>query len=123
MEREDLQRIMNTAWGFVRRNGYTLSQALKQAWATFRLSARLHAGIVHFYFRKVDGTIREAWGTLASNIIPATKGTDSRKSLTGALGAEGRVLQWSCHKWSSEGRDSAPEDGAKARECSFSEAN
>ena len=33
------------------------------------------------------------------------KGSDlsrnDRKSLTGALGAEERVLQWSCHKWSS----------------------
>ena len=29
---------------------------------------------------------------------------NDRKSLTGAPGAEGRVLQWSCHKWSSEGR-------------------
>lgn len=26
---------------------------------------------------------------------------NGRKSLTGAPGAEGRVLQWSCHKWSS----------------------
>lgn len=79
MKKEDLRRIMNTAWGFVRRNGYTLSQALKQAWANFKLGARLHAGIVHFYFRKMDGTIREAWGTLASNLVPATKGTDTRK--------------------------------------------
>ena len=46
-----------------------------------------------------------------------------RKSLTGAPGAEGRVLQWSCHKWSSEGRVSAPEDGTKASERSFSGAN
>ena len=46
-----------------------------------------------------------------------------RKSLTGALGAEGGVLQWSCHKWSSEGRASAPEDVTKASERSFSGAN
>ena len=48
---------------------------------------------------------------------------NGRKSLTGAPGAEGRVLQWSCHKWSSQGRGSAPEDGAKASERSFSGAN
>ena len=48
---------------------------------------------------------------------------NGRKSLTGAPGAEGRVLQWSCHKWSSKGRGSAPEDGTKASERSFSGAN
>ena len=48
---------------------------------------------------------------------------NDRKSLTGAPGAEGRVLQWSCHKWSSQGRDSAPEDGTKASERIFSGAN
>ena len=48
---------------------------------------------------------------------------NDRKSLTGAPGAEGRVLQWSCYKWSSKGRGSAPEDGTKASERSFSGAN
>ena len=38
-------------------------------------------------------------------------------------GAAGRVLQWSCQEWSSEGRGSAPEDGTKASERSFSGAN
>ena len=55
--------------------------------------------------------------------IARSAARNGRKSLTGAPGAEGRVLQWSCHKWSSEGRDSAPEDGTKASERSFSGAN
>lgn len=29
---------------------------------------------------------------------------NGRESLTGAHSAEGRVSQWSCHKWSSQGR-------------------
>ena len=63
------------------------------------------------------------------HLIPLAQGPakpearNGRKFLTGALGAEGRVLQCSCHKWSSEGRDSAPEEGTKASERSFSEAN
>lgn len=36
-------------------------------------------GIVRFYFRKVDGTIREAYGTLKAELMPETKGSDNRK--------------------------------------------
>jgi hypothetical protein len=35
--------------------------------------------IVKFYFQKVDGSIREAYGTLNTNVIPATTGNDNRK--------------------------------------------
>lgn len=31
------------------------------------------------YFRKVDGTIREAYGTLAERLTPATAGTSTRR--------------------------------------------
>jgi hypothetical protein len=35
--------------------------------------------IVKFYFQKVDGSIREAYGTLNMNVVPATIGSDNRK--------------------------------------------
>lgn len=76
MKRNDLRTIMTAAWGFVRRNGFTLSEALKQAWALFKLKAKMRLGIVRFYYRKVDGTTREAWGTLAERLIPATALSD-----------------------------------------------
>ena len=79
MKKSDFAAIMNAAWGFVRRNGYTLAEALKAAWANFKLKVRMHREIVRFYFRKVDGSIREAWGTLAENVIPATNGNSGRK--------------------------------------------
>lgn len=31
-------------------------------------------GIVRFYFQKIDGTIREAWGTLRADLIPQQGG-------------------------------------------------
>ena len=33
------------------------------------LNAKLHGGIAHFVYAKKDGSIREAWGTLASNLM------------------------------------------------------
>lgn len=99
MKKSDLQNIMNTALGFVRRNGFTLSEALKAAWANFKLKVRMHREIVRFYFRKVDGTIREAWGTLAQHIIPETKGTDTRKpNPTIQTYFDTEKQEWRCYK-------------------------
>jgi len=42
----------------------------------------MSAGIVRFYFRKVDGTIREAWGTLKSDLLPQLKGDDRKRNDT-----------------------------------------
>ena len=92
MNRSDFSSIMRAAWGFVRRNGFTLSEALKQAWMLFKLKARMARGIVRFYFRKVDGSLREAWGTLSSAIVPPTLGCD-RKPYYDTEKAE-----WRCFK-------------------------
>lgn len=78
MKRNVLHDIMSLAWQFVKRNGFTMSEALKVAWANMKLKAAMKQRIVKFYFQKVDGSIREAYGTLKENLIPATSG-DNRK--------------------------------------------
>lgn len=77
--KEQLKKVMSLAWQFVRKNGFTMSEALKKAWANIKLNIALTKRIVKFYFQKVDGTIREAYGTLQADIIPITKGEDNRK--------------------------------------------
>ena len=79
MKKTDLRAIMQMAWQFVKRNGMTLADALKKAWQVFKLKAQMMKGIVRFYFRKVDGTIREAYGTLKADLMPEIKGEDSRR--------------------------------------------
>lgn len=80
MKKTDLRKIMQMAWQFVKRNGIELSEALRKAWQVFKLKAKMAKGIVRFYFRKVDGTIREAYGTLRTDLIPQTDSTsDNRK--------------------------------------------
>lgn len=78
--RNSLSEIMKLAWQFVKKNGNTLSEALKKAWANIKLKAQMHKGIVKFHFQKVDGTIREAYGTLKENLLPETKGTGRKPS-------------------------------------------
>lgn len=71
--KNQLKKVMQLAWQFVKKNGYTLSEALKVAWANVKLHAAMQTRIVKFYFQKVDGTIREAFGTLKSSILPPAK--------------------------------------------------
>ena len=73
--RSQMKEVMQMAWSFVRKNGYSMSEALKCAWTNIKLRALLHKKVVEFYFKKTDGTLRQAFGTLMSNRIPETKGT------------------------------------------------
>lgn len=81
MKKEKLQSVMCLAWQFVKKNGYNISDALKVAWANIKLKAKMQNSIVKFYFQKVDGSVREAFGTLSSKIVPETKG-ESKKDIT-----------------------------------------
>lgn len=73
------REVMNLAWQFIKRNGMNLSDALKAAWANIKLRTAMKSRIVKFYFQKVDGTIREAYGTLKEGVAPAISGNDHRK--------------------------------------------
>lgn len=74
-KRNLLKEIMSLAWSFVRKNGYSMSEALKCAWTNIKLRALLHKKVVEFYFKKTDGTLRQAFGTLVSSRIHEIKGT------------------------------------------------
>lgn len=89
-KRNLLKEIMNLAWSFVRKNGYSMSEALKVAWTNIKLRALLHKKVVEFYFKKTDGTLRQAFGTLMSNRIPETKGTKKT--------ADNCQVYWDCEK-------------------------
>lgn len=94
-----MREIMTMAWGFIRRNGYTMSEALKVAWANFRLKMAMKNRIVRFYFRKIDGSVREAWGTLSENIVPAINGGSGRKQNdTIQTYFDTEKMDWRCYK-------------------------
>ena len=74
-----LREVMQLAHQFIRKNGMSLSEALKTAWVNTKLKAAMKSRIVKFYFVKVSGEIREAYGSLAEGVIPALQGESSRK--------------------------------------------
>lgn len=77
--RENMRRLMLEAWQMVRRLSMTMSEAMRASWLHYKVKSAMHKGIVRFYFQKVDGTVREAYGTLKNDLCPETKGT-GRKS-------------------------------------------
>lgn len=78
MRKETLSKIMRLAWQLVKRNGFTMAEALRTAWLNIKLRAKMAQSIVKFYYSKVDGTMREAYGTLNPALMSETK--DSKRN-------------------------------------------
>lgn len=68
--REELSGIMRTAWTVAKSENISLSTALRLAWKSFKLKLRMKTEVVKFAFKKIDGTVREAVGTLVSSMLP-----------------------------------------------------
>lgn len=95
--RSQLAEVMNLAWQFIKRNGYNLSEALKVAWANIKLRTKMKQGIVKFYFKKVDGSLREAYGTLKESMLPVTK-EERKTNVTCQTYYDTEKQSWRCFK-------------------------
>ena len=96
--RKQTREVMTLAWQLIKKNGMSLSDALKVAWRNIKVRALMKSRIVKFYFQKVDGSIREAYGTLAEKLIPATAGSDRRKNDTVQTYFDTEKVEWRCFK-------------------------
>lgn len=98
MKKSDLRNIMAMAWRFWRTTRQSFAECLRLAWRNFNLKRRLANEVVRFYFRKVDGSLREAWGTLREDIVPVTSGNDTRKNDTVQVYYDTEKSEWRCFK-------------------------
>lgn len=97
--REFLHEVMSLAWQMVKKNGFSMSEALKTAWSNLKLKSEMKKRIVKFYFKKVDGSVREAYGTLCEKLMPAIAGTDKRaKNETVQAYYDTEVGEFRCYK-------------------------
>ena len=96
--RNQLSDVMTLAWQFIRKNGFTMSESLKVAWRNIKVKMMMKKRIVKFYFQKVDGSIREAYGTLKENLIPATAGSERKKNDTVQVYFDTEKSEWRCFK-------------------------
>jgi hypothetical protein len=78
MKRSDLSKIMSEAWLLVKTYALTISEALKKAWALFNVVNKMKKGVASFRFEKVNGEIRQAFGTLEESRLPKIESTSNR---------------------------------------------
>ena len=83
MKTSDLRDIMRIAWQLVRKNGFTMSEALKTAWLNFKLKMKM---------------IREAYGTLRADLMPQTKGADRKSNPTVQVYYDSECEGYRCFK-------------------------
>ena len=86
-------RVMNYAHHIYESKNTSWSSALLKAWTLYRLAKDMRKGVVKFYFEKVDGSARVAYGTLCN--LPA--GVTSRRSATKAPNY-GTMCYWDTKK-------------------------
>lgn len=96
--KKQMQEIMNAAWGFVRQCGFSMSDALKQAWLNYKLRCELTQRIVKFYFQKVNGDIREAYGTLKADVLPPTQDSGRKPNPTVQVYFDTEKQEYRCFK-------------------------
>lgn len=65
-------KVMKTAHELIKL-GYSLSEALKRAWQLYRLRKQMKSTPIKFLYKKVDGSLREAYGTLV-DVMNTVKG-------------------------------------------------
>jgi len=77
-----LSELMSQAWRIRRATGKAFAECLKKAWLNCKLAIQMCLRIVEFYFQKVDGTIRQAFGTLQPKYLPESTGSGRKKNDT-----------------------------------------
>ena len=75
-----MREVMRRAWQLVKVYGFSMAEAMKQSWKVLKLKEALKKGVVKFYYQKLNGEIRTAWGTLKEGLISETKGTERKKN-------------------------------------------
>ena len=75
-------KVFAMAWGFIKRNGFSLSKALKTAWNNIKLSKAMKTQVVQFFYTKAStGETRKAFGTMKADVVSdKIKDTGTRKA-------------------------------------------
>lgn len=74
-------KVFCMAHELMKATGKVFSVCLAKAWALYRLTRQMHAGIVTFAYEKADGTLRKAKGTL-KDVQNFVKGTGAENYKT-----------------------------------------
>ena len=88
-----LSELMKMAWLIRRSTGKSISESLRKAWINCKLRIQMYLRVVEFYYQKINGEVRQAFGTLQMKQFPATTGTKSNRKQN-----ETCLLYWDMEK-------------------------
>ena len=77
---ENLRSIMKNAWQMCKTTGKAFAECLKKAWLLFKLRVKMQSQIVEFRYQKINGEIRQAFGTLQDSVFAAVKSVERKKN-------------------------------------------
>ena len=91
--KNQMRDVMTDAWRLFRVTGETFADCLKKAWMLLKLKIQMAIRTVQFFFMKVSGEVRQAFGTMRDNVIAnKVKGDDTCKK------NEHLFTYWDCEK-------------------------
>jgi len=96
--RNMMREVMQLMWQFIRQNGLPQSEALKTAWRNVKLRKAMAQRICKFVFQKVDNSLRVAYGTLKSDIVPPTADSGRKTNPTLQVYYDTKKASWRCFK-------------------------
>nr|DAN18488.1 MAG TPA: hypothetical protein [Bacteriophage sp.] len=78
--KNSMREVMSTAWRFFKVTGENFADCLKRAWQVYKLAKEMKSRTVQFFYQKVNGEIRQAFGTMKDEVIAdKIKGNDTRR--------------------------------------------
>lgn len=81
MEKKSFRvRVFKYANQLYKTTGLMWSECLRKAWAIYRLAKQMRVGVARFIYKKKDGSIREAYGTLTNLPAGVTGGRKTKPS-------------------------------------------
>lgn len=64
-----MKEVMSMAWRFFKVTGESFADCLKRSWLVYKLTKAMKTKTVQFFYQKVNGEIRQAFGTMKDEII------------------------------------------------------
>ena len=78
--KSSMREVMSNAWRFFKVTGESFADCLKRAWQVYKLAKEMKKRTVQFFYQKVNGEIRQAFGTMKDEVIAdKIKGNDTRR--------------------------------------------
>lgn len=79
--KNQMKEVMSMAWRFFKVTGENFADCLKKAWQVYKLAKAMKTRTVQFFYQKVSGEIRQAFGTMKEEEIhDKIKGTGVSKN-------------------------------------------